>query len=371
MVVVLAILLALTSAIIRASFRDAPFEPSSPTATGSKALVTVLQESGTPVATVRSTQDAADALTAGGTVVLTDDRHLSQRQRDLLASALEGSTGRIVLITPEQETLDALAPGTSVAGRVAADERPRADETCADASFRARWVRPGTFEPADDSQTSWPGLSYRPAPGAASCFRTHEGASIVQQGRATVLGSSRYVMNGGIGSADNSAVALNAIGGHGEVAWYIPSATDPLAGQDGGPLARLPEWALPVVLWMVACVLLLLLALSFRLGPVVIEPLPVTVRAQELTIGRANLLERAGARDRAARSLRSAAAVRLADRLGVRRSENLEALLTALTPHVRDPHAARALLSATPVSTDIDLVRLAHDLDALEKEIDR
>ncbi|MDO5661995.1 MAG: hypothetical protein Q4G40_04800, partial [Brachybacterium sp.] len=118
------------------------------------------------------------------------------------------------------------------------------------------------------------------------------------------------------------------------------------------------------------------------------EPLPLSVRAQELTVGRAHLLRRARARDAAAQSLRSAAATRIARTLGVRREESLEALIAAIGAHLagrspattpgsdanadtRPAEHARRLLGPTPLGSEDELVRLAHDLDHLEKEIDR
>ncbi|HJF48438.1 MAG TPA: DUF4350 domain-containing protein, partial [Brachybacterium paraconglomeratum] len=63
---------------------------------------------------------------------------------------------------------------------------------------------------------------------------------------------------------------------------------------------------------------------------------------------------------------------RLADRLGLRHESALDGLLAALAQHVEESaEQLRALLGPAPVTTDRDLVRLAHDLDRLEKEIDR
>src|SRR5699024_7183961 len=134
----------------------------------------------------------------------------------------------------------------------------------------------------------------------------------------------------------------------------------------------LPSWAGPLALWLLAVAAIALIALGRRFGPVVVEPLPVTVRPQELVLGRARMLQQSGSRDAAAASLRSAAATRLADRLGLRRESALDGLLAALAPHVdRSPEQLRELLGPTPVASDQDLVRLAQDLDRLEKEIDR
>ena len=87
---------------------------------------------------------------------------------------------------------------------------------------------------------------------------------------------------------------------------------------------------------------------------------------------RARLLQRSNSRDAAARALRSATSTRLADRFGLRHESALDGLIAALVPHVdRTPEQLRALLGPAPVTSDQDLVRLAHDLDHLEKEIDR
>lgn len=98
----------------------------------------------------------------------------------------------------------------------------------------------------------------------------------------------------------------------------------------------------------------------------------MSVRPEELVRGRARLLQSAHAREAAATSLRTAAARRLAGRLGLRGEHTLDALIAALGPHTdRSPEQLRSLLGPAPVPTDQQLVRLARDLDHLEKEIDR
>jgi hypothetical protein len=98
----------------------------------------------------------------------------------------------------------------------------------------------------------------------------------------------------------------------------------------------------------------------------------VTVRAREITIGRARLWQRSHARDRAARALRAGSASRIASRLGLRREDRLDILLDALEGRTAAPRSRlHDLLGPTPVHTDEELLRLAHDLDSLEKEIDR
>lgn len=374
LVVALAVIAAVVSALARGNFRDAPFEPSSPRPDGSGAVASVLREDGTDVQEARRTDEAAAALREGRTVLVTTPSSLSRAQLELLRDALDEGTGHLVLLAPDFGTLSVLAPGIHPGGTLD-QERARlsADPACGDAAFRARTVDARPAGDDEDRRDQVPSIVYRVAegPGTSSCFSTDHGASIVVQGSVTVLGSPAYLVNADVGRTDNSAVALNALGGPAGLTWYLPSATDPMASDEAGPLAHIPTWLPLTLTWLAVCLVLLLVAVSRRLGPVLIEPLPVTVRAQELVLGRANLLRRSGARDRAARSLRSAAAVRLADRLGVRRQEPLAALVAALTPHTRlTGQELRALLGDTGIRTDEDLVRLAHDLDALEKEID-
>ncbi|UYG15708.1 DUF4350 domain-containing protein [Brachybacterium huguangmaarense] len=371
-VVIAALVAALGAALARGAYRDAPFEPSSPAPGGSKAVVTVLRDGGATVRTERRTAEAAAALRSGDTVLVTAPSTLDRPQLEALREALDAGDGRLVLVTPDFGGLAVLAPGVRPTGTVEdEDARLSADAECSDASFAARTVRPGPVALDADGDQVAPAIVYSGPETARGCFRTGAGASIMRSGDVTVLGSARYLTNAGVGGADNAAVALNALG-DGHVVWYLPSAADPMASTQPGAFERLPDWMGPVGLWLAVCVLVLLVALMWRGGPVVVEPLPVTVRAQELTAGRARLMHRAGARESAARSLRSATAVRLASRLGIRRGESLDALVAAAAPLVgRSPAALRELLGETPVRTDEELVRLADDLDRLEKEIDR
>ncbi len=109
-----------------------------------------------------------------------------------------------------------------------------------------------------------------------------------------------------------------------------------------------------------------------RLGPLVMERLPVAIRASEATEGRARLYHRAHARDRASAVLRSAARTRLAPLVGVptRQAHSADALLPALSARLVDSQRdVRELLFGTAPADDAELVRLADQLDALEREV--
>ncbi len=100
----------------------------------------------------------------------------------------------------------------------------------------------------------------------------------------------------------------------------------------------------------------------------------MVVRASETTEGRARLYHRADARDQAAALLRRATRARLAELTGVAAADadapevllpSLPALLESRAPD-RDP---ASLLFGPAPTDDAGLVRLADQLDALEREV--
>lgn len=361
-----ALLTAFVVTVLRGAYRDGPLEPDAPTPQGSRAVVTVLTDLGADVDVRRHTDDVIDALHAGRTVLVTDPSKLSDAQLVKLADAHAAGKGRLILVRPDLVTLAYFDTAISPAGTVGEPQTFAAGPDCGPAAFEARRL---TLNPTESPLGS--SMLYRSADGSV-CFGDDGRGLVAVDGDLIVLGSADVLANATIRTADASAVALNAVGGAGDVIWYVPSASDPLASTGTDLLSRIPAWAGPAALWLLLSGLLLLIALAHRLGPVVVEPLPVSVKPQELVLGRAQLMQRARSRDAAAASLRSAAAVRLADRLGLRRTTGLDPLLAALAPHTsRTPDQLRALLGDDPIRTDPELVRLAQDLDTLEKEIDR
>lgn len=366
--VVLAVLAAVAAATARGLYRDGPLEPDAPTPQGSRAVVEVLEDLGVEVETHRHTTDVVEDLREGSSVLVTDPNSLSSAQLTELGEAASTSEGNLVLVQPDFVTLSYLSPSIAPAGSVRTPTLLEADPGCGDAAFGARRLQvPGT-----DGLHESPATTYRLGPGAQGCFGEGESSLVAVEGSVVVLGSPDLLTNEGVGEADNPALALNSLGSTSELTWYVPSPGDPMASTGPDLLSHLPDWAAPVALWILVVTGIALLALARRFGPVVVEPLPVTVRAQELVLGRARMLQKARARDAAAASLRAAGAVRLADRLGIRHEASLDALIPALAPYVSaTPAQLRTLLGPTPLSRDQDLVQLAHDLDVLEKEIDR
>ncbi|MGO2046004.1 MAG: DUF4350 domain-containing protein [Brachybacterium tyrofermentans] len=363
----MAVLAAVLASVARGVYRDGPLEPDAPTEQGSKATVQVLTDLGVDVQTDRHTDDAVEALDAGRTVLVTAPSDLSGQQLTALAEAQEDDGGQLVLVQPDFVTLSYFTSAISPTGSLRTEADLTAGPGCGDLAHGARQVHVPGAEGLRGSSSV-----YRTADGAEGCFDSGDGSLVAAEDGIIVLGSADLLTNAGISEAENSALVLNVLGESGELTWYVPSAGDPMGSSGQSLVGYLPDWAGPVALWILAVGVIAMVALGRRFGPVVVEPLPVTVRPQELVLGRARLLQRSDARDAAATSLRSATSTRLADRLGLRHESALDGLLAALAPHTdRSPEQLRTLLGPTPVTTDEDLVRLAQDLDRLEKEIDR
>ncbi|WP_341855988.1 DUF4350 domain-containing protein [Brachybacterium sp. GPGPB12] len=367
--VVLAVIAAVLVSVARGLYRDGPLEPDAPTGQGAKAVVQVLGDLGVEVETRRHTADAAEDLRAGGTVPLTAPKSLSGERLTMLSEAREEGGGRLIVLRPDFVALSYLTSGIIPTGALREQTRVEAGAACGDLSHGARVLESPDAEDALDGPAS---LYTATDAGASTCFEAEGGALVAESDGVLVLGDPDLLTNDGVGRADNSALALNTLSASEELTWYVPSATDPQGASSPSLVDHLPGWIGPVAAWLVLAAVLALIALGRRPGPVVIEPPPVTVRPQELVLGRARLLQQASARDAAAASLRAAAAGRLADRLGRATSPRSTGSWRRWPRTSRSPRSSlRALLGPAPVTTDRDLVRLAHDLDRLEKEIDR
>jgi hypothetical protein len=175
------------------------------------------------------------------------------------------------------------------------------------------------------------------------------------------------------GALGNAALTIGALGRSGRLVWWSP---DPL---DGAPQATATTIGdlLPDAVRYGALQLLVVLAVvvvwrARRFGRLVPEPLPVVVRAIETTRGRAQLYRKARARGRVAQVLRVAAVRRLATRTGLSRTSDPAAVASAVaTATGRPANQVDGLLVGPDPTDDATLVRLARDLDALEKEVHR
>lgn len=331
---------------------DRPLDPANAGPDGTRALARVLDGRGLDVEVVRGRDELDAARVDSGTTVLvtSTDALGTSTLRHLRLHAREGE---VVLVDPGILVLEALGVAEQPDRRQMADPFPG---RCEDPRFDRLRVEA-------DRVSVFPG---------EGCFTVGNGALLVSPADGLWLfGAADALTNEQILGADNAAVALRLAGSRERVVWYVPAATD-LTGEDTLSVsALLPRWLAPA-LWLLALATLAAIAWRIRrLGPLAVEPLPVTVRAIETTTSRGRLYRKAGDREHASRSLRAASRRRLARTLRPADGDD-RALVDAVAAHTgRSPDRVGALLTGDPPSTDDHLITLARDLAALEEEVRR
>ncbi|WP_327677450.1 DUF4350 domain-containing protein [Kitasatospora sp. NBC_00458] len=362
--------LLLLAAVVLAAFnqdrRYPPLDPRSYEPTGGHAVIALLQREGL---TVDLTSDPASRGADAGTLVLPEPDLLSAEQ--LRAVSVAGHT-RLVLIAPGPAALSALVPGVRTSDENGGIPYASVRSTAAQCSLPEA-VRAGTAELG--------GVLYTAGSRGEGCYQRGHGYPLVTvaTGRNTdvvVLGSGDFLTNELLKKDGNAALGTGLLGARPHLTWHLPDYTAPVA--EGGGLKTFNDYIPEGWRWagyqLAVAVLLAALWRARRLGPVVSENLPVVVRAAETTEGRARLYRRARARGRAADALRRAAAHRIAPALGVPPvggAPDPTALCAAVADRVPERPAGdvRALLYGPPPTDDAALLRLADDLDALERQV--
>ncbi|QEO08587.1 DUF4350 domain-containing protein [Protaetiibacter larvae] len=329
---------------------------------GARALAEVLRDQGIEVSVARTFAEADSAVSVDGgtdTTLLIDDDWWAlgpeaYRQLSPLAT-------RLILVLPNDEALDAVAPELGYAGFAGGP----VDAACELAAA----VRAGTIDAGGDS--------YLAPADAVRCFPSEGGGfSLVRLetgGRSvTVLGAAELLSNESIAREGNAALALGLLGETRRLVWYQPDADD-LAWQPSGTLAdRQADWYLPLVVLVALVAVAAAVWRGRRMGAVVVERLPVEVRASETMDGRARLYERGGARDHALDTVRAATTRRMARTLGLPRTATRDEVIAGCAAATgRDPERVRALLHTAPARDDRELVRLSDELLRLEHELGR
>jgi hypothetical protein len=328
-------------------------DPESPTPAGARAVVRILRAHGVRVDVVRSASDLRAA--AGSTVLVTNPWFVPFETVDTLA----GAEADLVLLGPNAVVLDQL--GVSITPR---GNRPATstDPVCtmSDAAAAGRARAGGTLYRGGD-QICYP-ADRNSADGSV--------ASAVAGGRrVTVIGQPDVLRNGYLAQEGNAALALRLLGAQSVLEWYMPDPLE-LKADEVPTLGELtPRWVRWVPAQLAVTALVVMLWRGPRLGRLVPEPLPVVVRAAETQEGRARLYRQAGARDRAASTLRTATLRRLARRFeATGSSPGLLADRVAAGTGRSAPSVQQTLLGPAPAD-DAALVRLADALDAIEQDV--
>ena len=158
--------------------------------------------------------------------------------------------------------------------------RPAATTHCSSAC-RSRWAGPpATAAPGRSLTRCFPGAGERPAPWWSGSTGPPRSTRSAAPTCSPTTGST---------AADNAAVALRLLGQRGRLVWYVPDLRDVAAGDTGSSAAQLPAGLVPALWLLAVAVLATMLWRGRRLGPLVVEPLPVVVKAVESTQGRGRL----------------------------------------------------------------------------------
>ena len=328
---------------------------------GAQALVEVLRQQGVDVTVTNSLAASRRAVDdPATTTVFFWDRDLVLDDEQSAEAARLADT--VVLLDPGFGTLDAVAPQVAQAGYADGVANAECDVFAATqagtvaidgSGFRildADSTVSGCF-PSDDD--------------VYSLVRVEDGPSTV-----SVLGTVSALSNEFIAERGNAALALNLLGENEHLVWYIPTVADLVGGTPPTIGELSPPWVTPAILTLLLGGIAAAFWRGRRFGPLIVENLPVTVRANETMQGRARLYEKSSARMRAIDSLRIGAVQRIAALCGLPRVATVDDVIAAAAAVTRtDPaEVRRVLLDAAP-ATDRDLVRLSDDLLTLERSV--
>ena len=361
-VAVILVLAVIALFVIRssASASNARLDITNPAPQGSRAVAQVLGQHGVSVVATDSLRATRAAVTSphDTTILVFDpDTFMTSAQR----TALLGLGTDVVVVEPELLALDEFAPSLGLAGEISGTFSAGCDVIAA--------TEAGTVTGA--------GLGYRSVSRDRSerdCFTKKNISGLVQLsegGRTiTVLGLGSTLENGTIASRGDAALALNLLGAHPNLVWYLSTYAELQGGATRSIADLTPDWVTPLLILLAIASLAALFWRGRRFGPVVVENLPVVVRASETMEGRARLYSRANARLRALDALRIGTIDRLSRLIGLPRAASLDEVVDAVAAVLgRDRgEVASLLLDAIP-SNDAALVHFSDLLLRLEADI--
>ncbi|MFC0862768.1 DUF4350 domain-containing protein [Sphaerimonospora cavernae] len=339
-------------------------DPADTSLAGARALADVLADHGVAVervdsvsaALARAGSDSLLLVTEAGEVTATGARRLAASPADRL-------------IVGRAAHLDILASGVT--------PKKRGTRT------RSRDPECGLREATRAGSAYLGGISFTGPAGSIGCYPAAGNPTLVRyvlDGRTiTVVGDGDFMTNLRLSEDGNAALAINLAGAKRRLVWLVPpGAADPGtdgSGSDDPTEARslgglVPDGVNWAVFQLVVAVALVAVWRGRRLGPVVVERLPVIVRASETVEGRGRLYRARRARDRAALALRAAAADRITPRLGLPATAAPDEVAAAVAVRAgEDLQQVWAALYGPAPTDDAGLVALAEHLDRLERQV--
>jgi hypothetical protein len=384
--------------------------------TSDSALLNLLGQQGVEYVPVTVGAEARDAGSSDSTLVIDQDE---QPGPAVLTELKDAGYGRVIILSNDSDAFDVFMPNVSVgpdtvrASTPLSPSCPQTDALAAGDILMSGTSATFTINATDGS--------------AMGCYAVTGFPTLAYSGNASsdvvALGSGTFYENDELASAGNAALALRLFGAHKRLVWFaesfdpdpslqncsgngcdsgqnfpgpMPTTTITLGGGNGGSTggggggsggdggggsgasrptltSLMPSWIWWALLQLLVAVLLVAYWRGRRLGAVVTEKLPVTVRAAETVEGHARLYRRANAHGRAAELLRKATASRLAGFFGVpaARAHADPSILVAPVAarlNVTEDVVADLLAGQAPQS-EAELVLLADHLDQLEQEV--
>lgn len=357
---VVVLLLALFSlASVGGAAGGAPLDPENAGPAGTMAVAEVLRQEGVDVVATSSLAHTREAIESrSSTTLFLYDGGLYLTDEQLQEAV--GLADTVILADPTFGELRAVAPELAQAGTV---EGPL-DADCEVGAVE----RAGTV--SGESQ------GYRlvgDSSGAVACLGSGDGVySLVELNdgstRLVVLGATLALTNERIIEEGNAALALGLLGENERLVWYLPSFADVESTATIEELT--PGWVGPIMVLLALVFVLAAVWRGRRLGPLVVENLPVTVKSSETMLGRARLYEKSSARLRALDALRVGSIQRLATACGLPRVATVDEVITAVAELTgAQAPAIRSLLVDADPQTDRDLVAYSDALLTLERDV--
>lgn len=353
LLVVVLIVLGIVAAFSAATAGQATNDPRSSRPDGARAVAAVLQQEGVRVTPTERIDDAVrDG--AGATVVVALPDRLSD---DQVRRLLDIPDARLILLAPDHG-VHRFVEGI--------DSRYTSGDS----------VEPGCADPTAGraGSASFAGgrrfLTETPPP--LACYRTSDGYGYLRT--TSTAGREIELLGGGwtnstVAVDGNAALVLGLLGSRERLVWVMATGSGPSGSGDETvppPTVLPPWWALAVAQAVVGLIIVGIWR-GRRLGPIILERLPVRVRASETVEGHGRLYHRLQARERAAGALRDGVVRRLGRRYG--HGNDPMALAAALAERTgRDSRQVYHVLFGPVPDDDDQLLDLAEHLDDLEQE---
>lgn len=339
-----------------------PLDSTNPAPAGAMAVAEVLKQQGVDVIPTASLAETRDAIDPDGTTlfIYDPDRYLDDAA---LREAL-GLADTVVLAEPDFGALRVAAPALAMAGYVNEVLEADCDVAVVERAETVSGVGSG-FRVIDESAE------------LTACLGSGDDVySLAQIDRGdtklTVLGATGALTNESVSNDGNAAFALGLLGENETLVWYLPGFGDVEPADADAIVEFTPGWVVPVMSLLVITFIVGAIWRGRRFGPLVIENLPVTVRASETMLGRARLYEKSSSRLRALDSLRIGSVQRLAALCGLPRTATVDDVIASVSGiTAAQPGDIRNLLIDAVPTTDRDLISYSDALLTLERDVAR